>query len=114
MILRGAREIEQASLFQWSFSGFSFFQNTVAATEVDIGRFQIAEVLVGAAVIAGIDEGSDRVFECARQGIVFQQDSVLERLVPLFRCPAGQCAAMSREGSCPGSADDLVPLERGP
>lgn len=83
MILRGAPKVEQSSLFQCSFLGFSpFLQNAVAATEVDIGWCQIAEALVIAAVIVVIDEGHDRFFKRAWQVVVLQQDAVFERLMP--------------------------------
>ena len=82
MILRGAPNVEQASLFQCSFFGFSpFFQNAVAATEVDIDGCQISEALMVAAMIVVADEGCDCFLESTRQVIVFQQDAVLERLV---------------------------------
>lgn len=66
MILCGAPEIEQASLFQCSFLGFSpFLENAFTATEVDISGCQIAEAFVIAAVIVVVDEVVDRLFECA-------------------------------------------------
>ena len=63
-----------------SFDPFSFWQDGSAATEVDVGRRQVVE----AAVIVALDEGCDLDFEVAGQEVVFEQNAVLQRLVPAF------------------------------
>ena len=64
------------------FSPFSFQQDGLTASEVDIGRREIAQALVVASMIVMIDELFDVGFEIAGQVVVFQQDAVLERLMP--------------------------------
>jgi hypothetical protein len=64
------------------FDPFSFDQNGLAAAEVDVGGRQVADALVIAQVIIVGDEGLDLGFEIAREVIVFEQDTVLERLMP--------------------------------
>src|SRR5271169_1264620 len=61
---------------------FSLQQNGLAASEVDVGRREIAEALVVAAMIVVLDEGCDLGFEVARQEVVLKQYAVLQRLVP--------------------------------
>jgi hypothetical protein len=53
-----------------------------AAPEVDVGGCEIAETLVVAAVVVMIDERRDLPFEITWQEVVFQQDAVLQSLVP--------------------------------
>jgi hypothetical protein len=65
-----------------SFDPFSFDQNGLATSEIDVGGRQIADAFVIAQVIVVSDEGLDLGFEIARQVIVFEQDTVLERLMP--------------------------------
>ena len=82
--------MQQASVCDGlSFDPFSFQQDGVATAEVDVGRRQIAEALVVAQVIVVGDEGADLGFEVARQVIVFEQDSVLEGLMPAFNLALG-------------------------
>ncbi|MCP2001340.1 hypothetical protein J2S34_003826 [Nitrobacter winogradskyi] len=54
------------------------------APEVDVGGCEIAEALVVAAVVVMIDERRDLPLDITRQKVVFQQDAVLQRLVPSF------------------------------
>ena len=82
--------MQQASVCDGlSFDPFSSQQDGVATAEVDVGRRQIAEALVVAQVIVVGDEGADLGFEVARQVIVFEQDSVLEGLMPAFNLALG-------------------------
>ncbi len=50
--------------------------------EVDVGRGEIVEALVVAAVVVVLDERRDLLLEITRQEVVFEQDAVLQRLVP--------------------------------
>lgn len=64
-----------------SFDPFSFSQNGLAAPEVDNGR-GVLQALVIAPVIVMIDKGIDLLPEITGQVVVFQQDAVLQGLVP--------------------------------
>ena len=56
----------QATLFEClSFDPFSFQQDGLTASKVDVGRCEIAEALVVSQVIVVCDEGIDLDFEIA-------------------------------------------------
>ena len=69
----------------------------VATPEVDVGRGEIVQALVIAPMIIMVDEAGDVSFEIAGQVIVFEQNTVLERLVPALDLALGlgmmRCAA---------------------
>jgi len=65
---------------------FSFAQDFCAASAIDVGRREIVQALVTAAMIVVIDEGADLRLQVARQIIVFEQDAVLEGLMPVSCC----------------------------
>src|SRR5215475_15006064 len=67
-----------------SFDPLSFCQDGWSAPEVDVGRGEIVDTLVVSAVIVVSDEGLYLGFEVAGQEVVFQQDAVLQGLVPAF------------------------------
>ena len=70
--------MHQASVLNGlSFDPFSFQQNGVAASEVDIGRCQIADGLVVTLVVVVIDEGVDLSLKIAGQIVILEQDAVL-------------------------------------
>ena len=76
--LSGQSGVHQASVLNGlSFDPFSFQQNGVAASEVDIGRCQIADGLVVTLVVVVIDEGVDLSLEIAGQIVILEQDAVL-------------------------------------
>jgi hypothetical protein len=54
-----------------SFDPFALFDDGRGPTEVGVGRRDVAETLVIAAMIVMFDEGLDLVFEIARQEVVF-------------------------------------------
>ena len=64
------------------FDPFSLFQDGLAAPEVDVGRGEVLQALVIAAIIVVFDEGIDLLSEIAGQVVILQQDAVLEGLVP--------------------------------
>jgi hypothetical protein len=79
-VLCGFPPVQQAAIGDClSFDPFSLNQYGLTAAEVDVGWRQIADALVIAQVIVVSDEGLDLSFEIARQVIVFEQDTVLER-----------------------------------
>ncbi len=68
----------QAPMFDClSFDPFSCPQDGLTASEVDIGRREIAQALVVAVVIVMLNECIDLVLQIAGQIIVLQQDAVL-------------------------------------
>ena len=66
------------------FDPFPLLQNGFVAPEVDVGGCDVVQALVIALVIVVIDEGFNLGFEIARQEVVFQQDPVLQGLMPSF------------------------------
>ena len=85
-----------------SFDPFTFEQDGLAASEVDVGRSEIVEALVVSAMIVVLDEGRDLGFEVFLEEVVFQEDAVLQRLVPTLDLALRLPMA--------GSAVDLVDL----
>ena len=58
------------------------FDDGGVAAEVGVGGRDVADTLVVAVVVIVIDESADLAFKVLRQIIVFQQDAVLQRLMP--------------------------------
>lgn len=82
--------MKQAALCDgFAFDPFPFQHDDAAAPEVDVGGCEIADALVVSAVVVMIDEGRDLPLEIARQEVVFEQDPVLERLVPALDLALG-------------------------
>ena len=69
--------VQAALLDGVSFDPFTFEQDGVAASEVDVGRGKIVEALVVSAMIVMLNEGRDLRFEVFLEEVVFQQDAVL-------------------------------------
>src|SRR5690348_11529644 len=72
-----------------SLDPLSFYQDTGTAPEVDVGWGEIIDALVVTAAVVVVDEGGDLGFEIAREEVVFQQDAVLEGLVPALDLALG-------------------------
>jgi hypothetical protein len=86
--LSGFRVVVQAALFdRVSFDPFAFEQDGLVAPEVDVGRGEIVEALVVSSMIVMIDECRDLGFKVFLGEVVFQEDAVLQRLVPAFDFP---------------------------
>src|SRR6476661_1590666 len=81
--------LQAAVLDGVAFDPFSFHQDGLPAPEVDIGRREVFQALVIALVVVVIDEPADAGFEIARQVIVFQQDAVLQGLMPALDLALG-------------------------
>ena len=60
-----------------------------APPEVDVGWGEIVDAFVVTAVVVVVDERGDLCFEITRQEIVFQQNAVLEGLVPALDLALG-------------------------
>ena len=58
------------------FDPFSFQQDGLSAAEVNVGRRDIVQAFVIAAMVVVIDEGVDSGYQVAGQIVVFQQDAV--------------------------------------
>ena len=92
----------QASLLDdLSFDPFSFQEDGFATSEVGVGGHEVFEALVISVVIVVIDEAFDLSFEVAGQVVVFEQDPVLQRLVPTLVFRAGATVSCD----CLGSGD---------
>ena len=70
--------------------------------EVSVGGRDIAEALVVAAVVIVIDESADLASEDSGQVIVFQQDAVLQGLVPSLDLALG-LGMIGGSTDCPSS-----------
>ena len=68
----------------FSLDPFSFFDDGIRPSEVGVGGCHVAQALVIALMIVVFDEGLDLRFEIAGQEVVFQQDPVLQCLMPAF------------------------------
>ena len=79
--------LQAAVLDRVSFDPFSFQQDGLSPPEVDVGGREVFQALVIALVIVVFDEPADASFKIARQVIVFQQDAVLQRLMPALDLP---------------------------
>jgi len=80
--------VKQASRFDGlPFDPFSLFQNGLAVSEVDICRGEVLQALVIAPVVVMLDKGIDLSPEITGQVLVFQQNAVLEALVPSLDLP---------------------------
>ena len=91
--------MKQAALSDgFAFDPFPFQPDDVAAPEVDVGGCEIADALVVSAVVVMIDEGRDLLLEITRQKVVFEQDAVLERLMPALDLTLG--LGMARSTAC--------------
>src|SRR6516165_1304653 len=68
----------------FAFDPFSFQQDCLTAPEVHVGRSQIAQAFMIASMVVVIDEPANASLEITRQVVVFQENAVLERLMPTF------------------------------
>src|SRR5450759_3921957 len=75
----------QASILDCvAFDPFPFQEDCLTASEVDVGRRHIAQALVIAPMIVVIDEPANAGLKITWQVVVFQEDAILERLMPAF------------------------------
>src|SRR5271170_3763382 len=86
----GVQPVVQAAVGNGlSFNPFSFCQDDLAPAAVGVGRGKIVDAFVVAAVVVVGDESANLGFEIAGQEVVFQQDAVLEGLVPALDLALG-------------------------
>src|SRR3712207_8608784 len=96
--------MQQAPLLDGpALDAFALEQDRLSAAEVDVGRGEVIEALVVAAVVVVLDEGLDPRLELARQMVALEQDAVLQRPGPALDLALGLRVAGR-------SADVLHPL----
>ena len=89
-MLRGEFAVLQAAMLDGlSLDPLALFDDGCGPSEVGVGRGDVVEALVVAAMVVVLDEGLDLAFEIAGQEVVFEQDAVLEGLVPAFDLALG-------------------------
>ncbi len=89
-MLSGEFAVLQASTLDGlAFDPFSLFDDGWSPTEVGVGRRHVVEALVVAPVVVMFDEGADLGLEVAGQKVVFQEDAVLECLMPALDLALG-------------------------
>ena len=71
------------------FDPFSLLQDLIAAPEVDVGWGQVLQAFVVSFVIVVADELADLSLEITGQEVVFQQDAVLQGLMPTLDLALG-------------------------
>ena len=87
-MLCGLLVVNQPTVFDgFAFDPFSFQQDGLTASEVDVGRGKIIHALVIAPVVVVGDKRIDLGFEVTGQIIVLEQDAVFERLMPALDFP---------------------------
>jgi hypothetical protein len=76
-----------------SFDPFPFDEDGLAASEVDVGRCQVAQALV-------VSQVADLGFEVAGQVVVFEPDAALEREMPSLDLALGRRMVRLTTGAC--------------
>ena len=75
--------VRQSSLFDGLFlDALPSFDDGLVPSEVDVGGREVAKALVVAPVIVVLHEGADLRFQVSRQVVVFEQEAVLQGLMP--------------------------------
>ena len=81
--LGGLRVVAQAAIHQGlALDAFPLGQDPFAASEVDVSGRKVAQALMGSGMIVVFDEVGNLRLQLAGQVGVFEQDAVLERLMP--------------------------------
>ena len=84
-MLGGELAVLQAPMFDGlSLDPFALFDDGWRPAEVGVCRCHVGQALVVSLVIVVSNEGLDLGFEIAGQKVVFEQDAVLQGLVPAF------------------------------
>ena len=74
--------VQASILYSLLFDAPPSSQDGFASPEVDISRCQVAYALVVAMVVVVVDEGGHSGFMLPFEDVVFEQDAVLQGLVP--------------------------------
>ena len=89
-MLCGELAVLQAPMFDGlSLDPFALFDDGFSPSEVGIGGRHVVQALVVTLMVVVFDEGLDLAFEVSRQEVVFQQDAVLQCLVPALDLALG-------------------------
>ena len=89
-MLSGQLAVLQAPMFDGlSLDPFALFEDGAGPAEVGVGGRHVAEALVVTLVVVVLDEGLDLGLEVSGQEVVFQQNAVLEGLVPALDLALG-------------------------
>ena len=90
LILSGLAAVVQASGFECLvLDPFSFQQDGLSASEVNVSGRQVGDALVVSQVVVVGDKVTDLVLEIARQVVFLEQDAVPERWVPALNFALG-------------------------
>ena len=82
-MLSGEAGVQQAPMLDgFALDPFAVIDDGFGPSEVGVGGRHIVEALVIAPVIIVLDEGLDLAFEIARQEVIFEQNAVLQGLMP--------------------------------
>ena len=81
--------LQAAVLDRVFLDAFSPFDDGLISAEVDVSRRQIADALMVTMMVIVIDEPTDLPFEVTRQEVVFEQDAILQRLMPTLDLALG-------------------------
>ena len=75
--------VAQAAIHQGlALDAFPLGQDSFAASEVDVSGREVAQALMGSGMVVVFDEVGNLRLQLAGQVGVFEQDAVLERLMP--------------------------------
>lgn len=89
-MLGGELAVLQAPMLHGlSLDPFTLFNDGRCPAEVGIGGRHVVQALVVTLVVVVLDEGLDLGFEVTGQKVVFQQDAILQGLVPAFDLALG-------------------------
>ena len=89
-MLSGEHAVLQAPMFDGlSFDPFTLFDDGRRPAEVGVGGRHVAEAFMVSAVIIVLDEDLDLGLKVTGQEVVFEQDAVLEGLVPALDLALG-------------------------
>lgn len=90
-MLGGELAVMQAPKFDsLSLDPFALFDDGWCPAEVGVGRHHVVQALVIAPVVVVLDERLDLDLKVAGQEVVFQEDAVLQGLVPALDLALGQ------------------------
>src|SRR5665647_963846 len=103
-MLSGDLAVLQAPMLDsLAFDPFALFEDGFGPAEVDVGWRYVVETLVIAPVVVVLDEGGDLGLKVAGQEVVFQEDAVLQGLMPALDLALG----LGMHGSAPDMAHAL-------
>jgi len=89
-MLGGELAVLQAPMLDGlSLDPFTLLDDALRPVEVGVGGRHVSQALVVALVIVVLDEGLDLGLEVAGQEVVFEQDAVLQGLVPALDLALG-------------------------